>query len=236
MKRQTALPVKVKVFSFDFDGTLVSTEFIDRVWLKGIPEAYAEKEGLSFEQAYEFVKSEYDKIGQHRIEWYKIDYWLQKFGLAIPYEELFKRYESEIRIYEEVEDVLSVLKERGYELIISSNASREFIDFQIKPIKKYFSAVFSATSDFGEVKKTNGFFARLCDILGVVPEAVVHTGDHHVFDFLNPRKIGITAYYLDRARARAKAKEVGVNVKIGDEFIISDLRELLDDLCFHSLE
>lgn len=227
--------VSVKVFSFDFDGTLVSTAFVDRVWLEGIPAAYAEKEGLSFEQAFEYVKSEYDKVGVQRIEWYKIDYWLQKFGLAIPYEEIFKRYESEIRIYEEVEDVLSILRERGYELIISSNASREFIEFQIKPIKNYFSAIFSATSDFGEVKKANGFFARLCDILDVAPEAVVHIGDHRVFDFLNPRKIGMTAYYLDRARAKANVN-VNENVKTDEKYIIGDLRELLNDFCIHSLE
>ena len=215
----------VKVFSFDVDGTLVSPGFVDCVWLQGIPKAYAEKEGLSFEQAFEYVKSEYDKIGEHRIEWYNIDYWLRKFDLDIPYETLFKKYEDEIMIYEEVESVLTVLKEEGYELILSSNAATEFIEFQIKPIKKFFSHVFSATSDFGEVKKTNGFFARVCEILDVKPQAVVHTGDHWVFDFLNPRKIGITAYYLDRARKRNVKDEV----KNDDEFVISDLSELLDD-------
>ncbi len=215
----------VKVFSFDVDGTLVSPGFVDCVWLQGIPKAYAEKEGLSFEQAFEYVKSEYDKIGEHQIEWYNIDYWLRKFDLDIPYETLFKKYKDEIMIYEEVESVLTVLKEEGYELILSSNAATEFIEFQIKPIKRFFSHVFSATSDFGEVKKTNGFFARVCEILDVKPQAVVHTGDHWVFDFLNPRKIGITAYYLDRARRRNVKDEE----KKDDEFIISDLSELLDD-------
>jgi FMN phosphatase YigB (HAD superfamily) len=215
----------VKVFSFDVDGTLVSPGFADCVWLQGIPKAYAEKEGLSFEQAFDFVKGEYDKIGEHRIEWYNIDYWLRKFGLEIPYETLFKKYEDEIKVYEEVEGVLTVLKEEGYELILSSNAATEFIEFQIKPIKRFFLHVFSATSDFGEVKKTNGFFARVCDILDVKPQAVVHTGDHWVFDFLNPRKIGITAYYLDRERRRNVRDEV----KKEDEFVINDLSELLDD-------
>ncbi len=211
----------IKVVSFDVDGTLVSQGFADCVWLQGIPMAYAEKEGLSFEHAFEFVKSEYDKIGEHRIEWYNIDYWLRKFGLDIPYEKLFKNYEDEIRIFEEVENVLTVLKGEGYDLILSSNAATEFIEFQIKPIKRFFSHVFSATSDFGEVKKTNGFFARVCDILDVKPQAVVHTGDHWVFDFINPRKIGITAYYLDRGRSR--------NIKgEDDEFVISNLNGILD--------
>ncbi|HUV79635.1 MAG TPA: HAD family hydrolase [Candidatus Bathyarchaeia archaeon] len=215
----------IKVVSFDVDGTLVSPGFVDCVWLQGIPKAYAETEGLSFEHAFEYVKSEYDNIGEHRIEWYNIDYWLRKFGLDIPYETLFKKYEDEIMIYEEVEGVLTVLEEEGYDLILSSNAATEFIEFQIEPIKRFFSHVFSATSDFGEVKKTNGFFARVCEILAVKPQAVVHTGDHWVFDFLNPRKIGITAYYLDRARKRNVKDEV----RKEDEFVISDLSELLDD-------
>ncbi len=211
----------VKVFSFDVDGTLVSQGFADCVWLQGIPLAYAEKEGMGFEQAFEFVTSEYEKIGENRIEWYKIDYWLRKFGLEITREELFRKYEGVIKIYEEVETVLEVLKEEGYELILSSNAATEFVDFQVRPVRKFFSYVFSATSDFGEVKKSNDFYARVCEILDVKPQAVVHTGDHWVFDFINPRRIGINAYYLDRnGNAKADEKE--------EEFVISDLNEILD--------
>ena len=102
-------------------------------------------------------------------------------------------------------------------------------------IKKFFSRIFSATSDFGEVKKSNDFYARVCEILDVKPQAVVHTGDHWVFDFINPRKIGMNAYYLDRkisrnrnAKVEDKEKKSGVKVKKEDEFVISDLDELLD--------
>ncbi|MCW3133149.1 MAG: HAD family hydrolase [Methanophagales archaeon] len=220
---QTRVRNAIKVFSFDVDGTLVSHGFVDCVWLQGIPEAYAEKEGLSFEHAFECVKKEYDKIGENRIEWYKIDYWLRKFGLSITREELFRKYEGEIKIYEEVESVLRVLKEEGYLLVVSSNAATEFIDFQIHPIKKFFSRIFSATSDCGEVKKSNAFYARVCGILDVKPQEVIHIGDHWVFDFINPRKIGMNAYYLDRKSKRGRS----VSVK-NDEFVISDLSEILD--------
>ena len=213
----------IKVFSFDVDGTLVSQEFANCVWLQGIPEAYAVKEGVSFEQAFDFVKSEYDKIGENRVEWYKMDYWLQKFGLSTTREELFRKYEGEIEIYEEVERVLKVLKAKGFELVVSSNAAKEFVDFQIHPIKKFFSRIFSATSDCGEVKKSNDFYARICGILDVKPQEVVHTGDHWVFDFVNPREIGMNAYFLDRERKRGGSG----NVK-NEEFVISDLSEILD--------
>jgi len=212
----------IKVFSFDVDGTLVSQEFADCVWLRGIPEAYAAKHALSFEHAFEFVKREYDNIGENRIEWYNIRFWLRKFNLKIAYEKLFEKYKAEVEIYTEVESVLKVLKKAGYVLVVNSNAATEFIDFQIQPIKKYFSHVFSATSDFGELKKSNGHYAHVCEILDVKPQEVVHTGDHFVFDFLNPRRIGITAYYLDRSRDAMHAENGN------DEFVISDLNALLD--------
>ena len=217
---------KIKVVSFDVDGTLVSPGFVDAVWLEGIPQLYAAKAGVGFEQAVAYVRREYEKIGEHRIEWYNIAYWLRKFGLEIPYEEIFTRYEALLRIYDDVEPVLAALREAGYTLIVSSNAATEFIEFQTKPIKGYFTHVFSATSDFGQVKKTNGFFARVCRILGVEPEAMVHVGDHWVFDFLNPRKIGITAFYLDREQ---KGNGTIAALRGETEYIIRDLDELLDD-------
>jgi len=219
--------IEVEVFSFDVDGTLVSKRFTDAVWLRGIPELYAKKEGLSFDDAHRIVKSEYEKVGEENINWYKIDYWLRKFGLETTAEELFMRYRNEVHIYEEVEHVLSVLKEAGYELIISSNAAREFIDFQIAPIKGFFSHIFSATSDFDEVKKSNSFYTRVCRILDVRPQNVVHVGDHWVFDFLNPRAIGINAYFLDRSGDKIKR---GQNKNTNDAwqaYIISNLADII---------
>jgi len=217
----------IEVFSFDVDGTLVSKRFTDAVWLCGIPELYAKKEGLSFEDACKIVKSEYEKVGEENIRWYRIDYWLHKFGLEITAEELFMRYRNEVHIYEEVERVLRVLRETGYELIISSNAAREFIDFQITPIKGFFSHIFSATSDFGEVKKSNSFYTRVCRILEVRPQNMVHIGDHWVFDFLNPRAIGINAYFLDRSGYEFKSKRRQNVNDAWQEFIISNLADIL---------
>jgi predicted HAD superfamily hydrolase len=67
----------------------------------------------------------------------------------------------------------------------------------------------------------------------VKPQAVVHTGDHWVFDFLNPRKIGINAYYLARNRIKNRADEGSksgewLKAKKEDEFVISDLNEIID--------
>ena len=77
-----------------------------------------------------------------------------------------------------------------------------------------FERIFSATSDFREVKKTKGFYQRICQILGTRPQEIVHVGDHYEFDYVVPRSLGIHAFYLDRSGERK------------GEFIIPDLRDL----------
>jgi len=194
---------RIKIVSFDVDGTLVSPDFVNAVWLEGIPHEYASENGIDFRQAYSIVCAAYNEIGENRIEWYDLRYWLRRFNLKITMDELFNRYKHRIRIYEDVEYVLNALKDAGYDMIISSNAAREFIFFQIKPILHYFSHVFSATSDFKEVKKSREFYMRVCVILGVHPREVVHIGDHPVFDYQNPIKAGMNALLLRRHGADA---------------------------------
>jgi predicted HAD superfamily hydrolase len=57
----------------------------------------------------------------------------------------------------------------------------------------------------------------------VKPQAVVHIGDHWVFDFLNPREIGITAYFLDRARTEQEKE------KKDEKFVVNTLDAILED-------
>ena len=197
------------------DGTLVDPEYTDWVWLHGIPTLYAEKGGLSFEEAKHFVVEEYLKVGEGAIEWYDIKYWFKFFKLEQNWKDLMERYVDKIDIYPDINPLLDRLRGR-FPLVLTSNAGREFIDVEMEAtgLRKYFDRIFSATSDFGEVKKTMGFYQRICQILGARPQEIVHVGDHYEFDYLVPRSLGIHAFYLDRSGERK-----------GD-FVISDLRDL----------
>jgi putative hydrolase of the HAD superfamily len=203
-----------KIISFDMDGTLVDPEFTDWVWGHGIPTLYADKEGLSFDGAKAFVVKEYMKVGEGAIEWYDIKYWLHLFQLEVSWKNLIERYVDKINVYPDVDHTLKRLKDR-FLLVVTSNAGREFIDIEMEAtgLRRYFDRIFSATSDFGEVKKTIGFYRQICQILGANPEEIVHIGDHYEFDYLVPRTLGIQAFYLDRS-----GKQRG-------DFVISNLRD-----------
>jgi putative hydrolase of the HAD superfamily len=204
-----------KIISFDMDGTLVDAEFTDWVWGHGIPTLYAKKMGISFEEAKPLVTQEYLKVGEGAIEWYDIKYWFRFFQLDESWKVVMGWYTDKIKVYPDVHHILQRLKGR-FPLILTSNAGREFIDLEMETtgLGKYFQRIFSATTDFGEVKKTAGFYQRICGILGTRPQEIVHVGDHYEFDYLVPRSLGIRAFYLDRSG------------KHGGDSVIPELKDL----------
>jgi putative hydrolase of the HAD superfamily len=102
---------------------------------------------------------------------------------------------------------------KNYRLVISSNSAREFLNLEVEKIKSYFNRVFSAPTDFQQLKKKTSFYQKICNLLGVDPAEMVHVGDRLDDDFVIPRKIGLMAYCLDREGEKS------------GEFFIRNLKE-----------
>jgi putative hydrolase of the HAD superfamily len=186
-----------KIISFDLDGTLVHGKYGDMVWNHGIPEEYARKYGISFEDAKRITRAQYEEVGEANIEWYHIELWLKKFDLPVSAKTLLDRYESYIELFSDTREVLEALMET-YTLIVASNAARIFVEKELSyaSLASYFTHIISATSDYCMVKKETGFYEKLCSTLNVTPQEIVHVGDHRVFDFETPSQLGIDAYHF----------------------------------------
>jgi HAD superfamily hydrolase (TIGR01549 family) len=185
----------IKVISFDVEGTMVTTEFSAAIWFELIPQRYAKRHALNFDEAAKKIRQEYESVGDQRLEWYDVQYWFTRFDLGqadIAMEEL----QGRVNHYPETREVLNRLV-KGYKLSVASGSPRPFLKHLLRDIEHNFSNVFSSTSDFRQVK-TADFYEEMCLRLGVEPRQVVHIGDNRQFDFLEPAAVGINAFYLDR--------------------------------------
>ena len=206
----------VSTVSFDMNGTITQGGFVDLVWHEGVPALYARTRGLPLDAARRIVHQEYDEVGEQRTDWYDIRYWFRRFRLGEDWTGLLLSYRDQVAPYPEAAEVLERLS-RSYRLVVTSNASRDFMDIELAAagLDRYFTDLFSCTSDLGEVKKTPEVYARVCRALSVSPREMAHVGDHELFDFAAPSQLGIRAFHLDRTAAS------------GGGFVVRDLREFM---------
>jgi len=204
----------IKVVSFDLDGTFIDWTFADSLWLDGISRLYAERWGLRLEEARQEITRRYDGVGMEKLEWYDINYWWKEFGLSGSWMDLVEQCRSNVRVYPEVQEVLDKLHLR-FKLMVITNGVRELAEVEIEQagLRDYIDWLFSATSDFGLVKKTGEFYLKVLKAVGVSPAEVVHVGDKWIFDYLAPREAGIRAFFLDRDGEQS------------GEFVVRDLKE-----------
>jgi len=206
---------KKKLISFDLDNTLIDPAYTTFIWEIGIPQLYAKKHNISASKAAQIVIAEYERVGDLNLEWYDITYWFKFFELPGRWENLLEEHRDKIRPFPEAKEVIEDLAQY-YNLIVLSNAAREFVEVEIKDvgIENYFTRIFSATSDFRQVKKTPQFYKQICKIMKTEPSDTIHTGDHYEFDYLVPKSVGIKAFYLDRDGTKPK-----------DSFTVKNLKE-----------
>jgi len=96
--------------------------------------------------------------------------------------------------FKEALPVLTCLQRYGVRMLIFSNATRPFIDAEIKRIgiEDFFEAIISLPDDWGIVKAEPSTYTRLMN----VHSEITYIGDHNHNDYEVPRSLGIAAFHV----------------------------------------
>jgi putative hydrolase of the HAD superfamily len=185
----------IKVISFDMDGTLVTEDFDNKIWMEELPAYYAKEKGITVDEAKGYVFSKY-KEHEGNDSWTSLEFWFNMFGLK-DWQSLLIKNEHLIKIYPETESVLKELQ-NYFILIVTTQAPKAFFDLKMKGLEKYFKKIYSSTHHFGKLKKDKVVFEKILKDFNIKPEEIIHIGNHKYYDYDVPKELGIKTFFLDR--------------------------------------
>ncbi|WP_298633243.1 GMP/IMP nucleotidase [uncultured Umboniibacter sp.] len=140
----------------DMDGTLLDLSFDMYFWGQLIPETYAKKHGISFDDAYRHLEPIF--MGeQGNLAWYCLDYWTK--ALDMPVAEMKRAVKDRIGERPGTQAFLAWLKAQGKTIVMATNAHRETLAIKLAEvdIEHYFDALVSS-HDFGHPKEDQEFW------------------------------------------------------------------------------
>ena len=160
----------------DMDGTLLDLHFDNYFWLHYVPECYAKKNDISFEQAYDQLTSRYKEV-EGTMNWYCVDYWSEQLDIDIPI--LKEQISHLIQLHPHVLDFLSWLKEQGKKRVLVTNAHQKSLAIKLKktPLGNYLDQIISA-HELGLPKEDPVFWTKLQSLITFDPEKTILIDDN----------------------------------------------------------
>jgi putative hydrolase of the HAD superfamily len=124
-------------------------------------------------------------------------------GVTLAFEAFERARDERLVPYDDVEETLVTLQERGIVMLAASNGTVKMAQL---PVFKYFTALWFAR-EAGVAKPDPRFFLGALEHVGATPQVALMVGDRLDNDYEPARGIGMQAVLIDR-EARARNLEV----------------------------
>ena len=127
----------------DMDGTLLDLAFDNYIWLQRVPEEYALLQGISADEAREYLYAQYASFtGQ--LDWYCLDHWTERLGLDLL--ALHRKLNNRIAWLPGARKFLETCAGRSLRLVLVTNSHPDTlaIKSEVTGINDYFDHVCSS--------------------------------------------------------------------------------------------
>lgn len=159
----------------DMDGTLLDLRFDNRFWRECLPQRYAERHGLSLEQAQAELRPRFRAL-QGTLQWYSLEYWSRELGLDIL--ALHRAERHAIRVLPQAEAFLRRVRSVGKRLVLVTNAHPDTLALKMEQTRldRHFHRMISSHT-LGAPKEAAGFWQALARVETLVPKTSLLADD-----------------------------------------------------------
>jgi len=159
----------------DMDGTVLDLAYDNYMWLTLVPRFYADKHGMAFEDARNFLYSKYKAI-QGDLQWYCLDHWSEHLGLDVI--ELHRNERHRIEFLPGARGFLERVRELNVRVLLVTNSHPDTLHLkdEVTGLSAYFDGVYSS-HDIGFAKERQEFWRALQDEVGFDVETTLFVDD-----------------------------------------------------------
>jgi len=213
---------KIDTVLLDMDGTLLDLNFDNHFWKEFVPLKFAQKQGLTLEQAKEQLVPQFKKM-EGRLEWYCLDYWSEV--LALDLAGLKAEIAGLIAVLPHVIEFLEKMRQSRHQVLLVTNAHRDSLGLKMEKtcLQPFFDGIISS-HDLG-FPKEHAEFWRLLQQRQTFDKQKTLLIDDSLAVLNSARLFGI-AYLI----AVSRPDTLLPKKEISDYLAIEDFRELMPGL------
>ncbi len=143
----------------DMDGTLLDLHFDNHFFLEHVPRCYAQKHGVSIDQANAEILVRYKQV-EGTMDWYCLDYWSRELNLDMA--QLKREMAHMIAVHPYVPEFMVALRNAGHRLVLLTNAHQHSLALKMETTKlgPYMDRIITS-HDLGLPKENTAFWDLL---------------------------------------------------------------------------
>lgn len=191
---------KIKVVSFDLDGTILQREFDYELWYDKLHRFVARAKGIGFKEAYDMSVSHAGTLPESHVARYAIKYWIDHYNLPFEEKEIVEAVSSPIALFEDYKPAVNALRSKVDRIVLFTNSTGYVLKKKLAEtgICEDFSKVYDVIGLWDHPKDTSEAYQKLLESEGCTPDEILHVGDSEKGDKLAPEQVGLRAVLIDR--------------------------------------